>query len=516
MRSSSRQATSPPAQTADSLPTLIDFMYSVPSPVTKTLIDFSPYISFIRRTLEITSWRSHWTESWLALAAWWAVCAFAYPGLKYFLPILLVSAIVFIRWKPPSFLRSSPLITEKNLQHIISDLITIHALIPPLLSPLLTAIPHPILLRIAILIYPPYLLLTYFIPFHILIGVSGTILLTCRAPWSQTARIILWDSAIIRWCFYHLSSFLTGHPLPPKTLYIQTNPTASDGITNVVRFLFMIYENQRWWAVGNWTTSLLPTERPLWCTASRTAVCVPDALSLPAPVVSYLPAPTTGDAKGENGKTGQMIKRTARWSWGEDEWRVMVRKDGNSLVSRVERPLPNGDKDSSGQTSGSARWPFNGVMRRRTQSGDSAAWEQPEEDEEELFEGDDDDDGLIVTDLDGWVYGDNKWQGGGPKNGMGKFTRYRRWTRIAVLTETSEIVDASDYGVAQANIDTFSTQSRVSTGLSLASSTGSQYENGSVPPSPASSTRSRSRSRSRGRLSQRLRAVVDRSGSQHR
>jgi len=509
MRSRSRQATSPPAQesTTDSCPTLIDFMYSVPSPVTTTLIHFSPYISFIRRTLEITSWRSHWTESWLALAAWWTVCAFAYPGLKYFLPILLVSTIVFIRWKPPSFLRSSPLITEKNLQRIISDLITIHALIPPLLSPLLTAIPHPILLRIAILMYPPYLILTYFIPFHILIGVSGTILLTWRAPWNQTTRGILWDSAIIRWSFYHLSSFLTGHPLPPKTLYIQTNPTApmsSDGITNIIRFLFMIHENQRWWAVGHWTSSLLPTERPLWSTASRTAICVPDALPLPAPVVFYLPAPTTGDAKGE---TEQMIKRTARWSWEEDGWRVMARKDGKGLVSRVERPLPNGEKDSSGQTSGSAKWTFNGVMKRKN----SNAWEKPEEDEEELFEGDDD--GLVITDSDGWVYCDNKWQGGGPKNGLGKFTRYRRWTRIAVLTETSEIVDASDYGVAEANMDAFSTQSRVSTGLSLASSTGSNYEHGSVPPSPTSSTRSRSRSRSRGRLTQRLKAVVDGSSS---
>jgi len=114
-----------------------------------------------------------------------------------------------------------------------------------------------------------------------------------------------------------------------------------------------------------------------------------------------------------------MIKRTARWSWEEDEWRVMVRKDGNGLVSRVERPLPNGEKDSSGQTSGSARWSFNGVRKRR-KSSDSAAWEKPEEDEDGLFEGDDDDDGLIVTDPDGWVYGDNKWQEASPKNGLSK------------------------------------------------------------------------------------------------
>jgi hypothetical protein len=40
--------------------------------------------------------------------------------------------------------------------------------------------------------------------------------------------------------------------------------------------------------------------------------------------------------------------------------------------------------------------------------------------DEEPFEGGDEEDGLVVTDPDGWVYGDNKWEGGSAKGGLGK------------------------------------------------------------------------------------------------
>lgn len=56
-----------------------------------------------------------------------------------------------------------------------------------------------------------------------------------------------------------------------------------------------------------------------------------------------------------------------------------------------------------------------------------------------------------ATDADGWVYGDNKWEGVGPKGGLGRvsltsgnklcklmvqFTRRRRWQRRAICSET--------------------------------------------------------------------------------
>ncbi|KAG8899779.1 hypothetical protein FRC01_010370 [Tulasnella sp. 417] len=49
------------------------------------------------------------------------------------------------------------------------------------------------------------------------------------------------------------------------------------------------------------------------------------------------------------------------------------------------------------------------------------------------------------SDAEGWVYADNKWEGGSGARGRGKYTRYRRWTRIAVLEETIELVEGSDH-----------------------------------------------------------------------
>ena len=129
-------------------------------------------------------------------------------------------------------------------------------------------------------------------------------------------------------------------------------------------------------------------------------------------------------------KAGKRVKRTAQWSWEENEWRVMIRKDVSGGVSRVERPLPSDEKDSSGQSSGPASRIFKGVSKRR-ESSDSAggvgvgAGGKAAGEGDEPFEGGDDEDVLVVTDPDGWVYGDNKWEGGSAKGGLGKvFTSF--------------------------------------------------------------------------------------------
>lgn len=53
------------------------------------------------------------------------------------------------------------------------------------------------------------------------------------------------------------------------------------------------------------------------------------------------------------------------------------------------------------------------------------------------------------TDADGWVYGDNKWENTSDRGGMGKYTRFRRWTRIAVLREETEEVGPGFTGVVR-------------------------------------------------------------------
>jgi hypothetical protein len=122
------------------------------------------------------------------------------------------------------------------------------------------------------------------------------------------------------------------------------------------------------------------------------------------------------------------MKRTARWSWEEGEWRVMVRREGHAGVTRVERPLPSEEKETSGHISSSpASRIFKGVGKKRESSdaaggvvGGTKGTGEKETEHGEHFDGEEEEDGMVVTDPDGWVYGDNKWEGGSAKGGLGK------------------------------------------------------------------------------------------------
>ena len=119
----------------------------------------------------------------------------------------------------------------------------------------------------------------------------------------------------------------------------------------------------------------------------------------------------------------------------------------------------------------------------------------------------------ILTDTDGWVYGDNKWEAPSSKGGMGKYTRYRRWTRIAILTETVELVGPGEFGVVRDSgaftvSSTANTSSMVTAGI--VSPTASNFSDWESTGSAAEQQRESTAARSM--LRQRLKAVMDGSG----
>ncbi|KDR75400.1 hypothetical protein GALMADRAFT_30439, partial [Galerina marginata CBS 339.88] len=139
--------------------------------------------------------------------------------------------------------------------------------------------------------------------------------------------------AWFRWSIYKTWAVLTGEPLPPPTVSFQPSVNSLTAVQSL-RFLFTIYENQRWWMGLDWTAALLPGERPSWCSDSQHPLSPPNAFNLPENTTVYL-----SDEKGGR------LRRTATWKWEEPEWRVVVHKDGSGL-SRVERPLPSLKDDS--------------------------------------------------------------------------------------------------------------------------------------------------------------------------
>ncbi|KAF9007983.1 integral peroxisomal membrane peroxin-domain-containing protein [Cyathus striatus] len=402
---------------------------SVPPQLTLALVQLAPSLSSLKQLAQLASWTGSWYDSFLCLAAWWFVCLSLYPLLRYFLPLVLALALFFLSPYSP---HQNHLVTESTLLSAVADLSAIHVLLPS--RPQLPPIPLPILVRASLILYPPYLFLTSFVSIRVLIALSGSLLLTWRAPWAIVIRTLLWRSASFRWLLYRSAAFVTGRPLPPPTVSFQPTATSATPV-NSLRFLFTIYENQRWWMGLDWTAALLPNERPSWSTASYYPVSPPNAFSLPDNTTLYLPD-----------GSGRRIKRTAVWRWEEPEWRVLVRKEGSTL-SRLERPLPT-IKDENPNAS---RLLKAAGRLREASSSEKPPLPHPEhptisEEPESLTDDD------PATDIDGWVYGDNKWEAQSSRGGMGKYTRYRRWTRVAVVSETVRVVDDDDDGNGQLGI----------------------------------------------------------------
>ncbi|KAH8107801.1 integral peroxisomal membrane peroxin-domain-containing protein [Cristinia sonorae] len=437
-----------------------DFLSSVPSPLVAVLVGLAPFIASLRHLLDVVSWKSSWEDSWLTIALWWAACLLGDVALRYVFPIAVL-AVLFVARSSSRPNAAKPPVTEDALQRTIADLSAIQTLLPhlPSISPTSTT-SLTVLLRVSAILYIPYLSLTYLVRLRILVAVAGTIALTWRARWAALIRRGLWRSAWIRWGTYHLWSKLSGQPLPPRThsptTVLATSakssaPTKSQtpSSTNHIRFLFTVYENQRWWMGLDWTAALLPAERPSWCSSTQQPVAPPSAFTLPTSTTAYIMEGST------------RMKRTATWKWEEEEWRVLVCKEGQGL-SRIERPVPKGDDLAAG--AGANRiLKAAGKMRQASMSGNSGAESEEAEGggagtgsgklEKSASAGSagsgkaQDVDEETFTDADGWVYGDNKWEHGSNKGGMGKYTRFRRWTRIAVLTETIEPVGPGELGV---------------------------------------------------------------------
>ncbi|KAG6891742.1 hypothetical protein C0992_006162 [Termitomyces sp. T32_za158] len=400
---------------------LVDLATTVPAPLTAALVPHAPLLAVLRRALQIVAWKSSWYDAFLAVALWWALCLLADPVLRYLLPLLIVVAVVAIPWHQ----RPAPA-TETTLQNALADLAAINALRPHAPS----TPPPSTLIRIAAVVYVPYLLLTYLVPLRILLALLGTAVLAARAPFTALIISTLSRSAYLRHAFRYLVSILTGNPLPQTVLSYHPSPSSPVPVP-ALRFLFTVYENQRWWVGLDWTAALLPGERPSWCSPPPThaPVSPPNAFALPSATTVFLP-----DGKGHR------VKRTAIWRWEEPDWRVVVRREGGP-PSRVERPIPEDTSDlPANESTGTKLLKAAGKMRESAMStttppaADDVHEDYPEEDH-------------VATDVDGWVYGDNKWEGPSGKGGMGKYTRYRRWTRVAMVIETVEVVDDGPVGV---------------------------------------------------------------------
>ncbi|KAF9451271.1 hypothetical protein P691DRAFT_724417 [Macrolepiota fuliginosa MF-IS2] len=450
---------------------LAHFVDSVPQPLTDALVNLAPLLAVAARSTRLVDWSDDWYSSWLTLASWWLLCLAAPALFRYALPITAATVVILATRQQPALL-----VTESVLEGAIADLTALRSALPTIPP---VSLPPIALLRAAAVLTIPWVILAHLIRGRILIAIFGTLVLTHRAPWARVLRSVLWRSAFVRTSLYRFQAFLTGQPLPEYVVSNQPTPTTPAPVPSL-RFLFTIYENQRWWVGLDWTAALLPAERPSWCSPALHPISPPSAFTLPDPTTVYLPSP---DGKSR-------IKRTAVWKWEEPEWRLLVRKEGSPL-SRIERAPPTIDDPSvlspSSSTTSSGSRLFKAAANKFKESSIASPPTSPPANSDTIPSeaANSDDSEEPFTDPDGWIFGDNKWENQSHRGGLGKYTRSRRWTRVAIVSEIVDVVEQGELGV-------LSPQKQPKT-QSPERSTSSSSSSAVAPPDPESPLRQRLR-----------------------
>lgn len=226
----------------------------------------------------------------------------------------------------------------------------------------------------------------------------------------------------------------------------QTDPKTTR--INHVAYRFELFENQRWWMGLDWTAALLPQERASWTDDNLSPVSPPSSFTLPAETVTMKPAPTKE-------KPNAWEKRTVRWKWEEEEWRVIINaSSGGGAAPGSPTPAGAGDDDGASRRDSFSTLKGSTLFSAFQKTSESSAFATPSESQEGPStpppsspfpgggdESGEDDDSYLYrdpTDASGWRYGDNAWEKMDKKSGMGKYTRRRRWVRKARMDEIVE------------------------------------------------------------------------------
>ena len=368
----------------------------------------------------------------------------------------IVVGPVLVKYMPYRLKPKQPLTTEQVIAQALTDLDVIHTLMPHLKmeESFPTEFTWNERRRLFAFLTIPYLSITYIVPVPVLIASFGALFLTWRSPWFQTTRRVIMRSAHMRALYRQAVGFISGNYSVPltfskfKTGTTRVGPELEKKVKHH-RFLFTTLENQRWWVGIDWTAALLPSERPSW-SAPTTATSLAQAAAgnyannqamhppLPPPSTFPLPPSTSVILPTPLG-TGY-VKRTAKWQWEDgSEWEVIVHKEGEPASKRF-RPSSIPKSPQTGGTGAAAPEPEEGRGSRflkghlsklniGTVTSSTSLSSPPPPAESSAADADDEkakvmseDDESLVTDPEGWIYGDNKWENLSGKNAMGKVT----------------------------------------------------------------------------------------------
>ena len=312
-------------------------LVATPPTITRALAFSHPFLLPLNQIVSLITWTSGdpW-ESFLIVAAFWAITIYGDILIRYAGPLMVVVLVILGMYSR----RYSPLSSsgwtgeklkdakeksegsmkhQKSLDEIVENLTVFTSRCNILLEPFMqltdflstqrtatSATTRPALttLFIRILLISPLWIGLTLPPFYILttrrvILAVGTVMLSWHSRPARVTRTLLWRSKLIR----RVVSVVTGltldqkpqapptsgkespPPLPPRHKSQQdvANSLAAHGQVDSsgVRFTFVVFENQRRWLGLGWTYSLLAYERTAWTDEHLNPSDAKDSFKLP-------------------------------------------------------------------------------------------------------------------------------------------------------------------------------------------------------------------------------------------
>ncbi|KAI9260461.1 Peroxin/Dysferlin domain-containing protein [Helicostylum pulchrum] len=438
-----------------SSPNTIQTLDQIPIPLLKLLVVLGPSLRYISQLIEILMWRTNQPrQSVLVVLMWIMACLWTWQLLAFGLPLILLYKLGkdWLSVKTSKARRESmertrqeqrrlreerlkrdryhdeeddevsrlqqqkeeedELISRKirpegqvSLDDTLQDLAIVNGFIDHVVLNLKRVWIHldgsrkdTVISVLSILVYtwPAWILLNWILGAHMILAITGAILLISPSPWFTIITMALRKNLILKhivsaiWAYgvafitttfsyfsaekfqksFGIRQWISAVMSRAKTekgkalemLKISTNESESTGNRSEMIFQFEVFENQRWWLGVNWTTNMMPSERGPWTDNQLKPIHSKEYFKLPEPTIKT-------SSSTVNGKT---IERTTNktWGWADGDWWV----------------------DMTGELQGK-------------------------------------------IDHNGWEYGNNAWKQMSGLPGIQTFTRRRRWCRRARLVE---------------------------------------------------------------------------------
>ncbi|MBW0473131.1 hypothetical protein O181_012846 [Austropuccinia psidii MF-1] len=445
-----------------------DLLFSLPPPIISLLAIASTPINLLSQLSLILQW-SHpsgpW-PSWILLLTWAFICLVLPKIFRFGASNLIFILFVILSSKKSQQLKNSNKKFSSSPSSILNTLHSFQVLSDHFNSISISLQPFFEIfewsnrqtsinaIKTSITSLPFSILITYFIPFRF--NSSNQFFHDVQLE-IHSIRFFSFVPFTLRLVLNQLFPNSQEYQSNRQPFNLKSNHNNLTQEPQEIEFCFTIFENQRWWMGLDWSSTLLPNERPNWSDYLNRPVSAPNTFKLPSPTL-------TPDSR-------QKIQRRVEWKWLDPSWKILQAQlslhpsEGSSFSApRSEKSFAatnDGDANkSSPHLMGSTDPDFSRIDHLSGSSTGSLDLESeiihesigvlgPEMGVVKGHE-------LTIpwdVDSNGWQYGDNHWEKLSKKASMGRFTRRRAWTRRALLITSLETLDPKIEHSAETSID---------------------------------------------------------------